>query len=113
MIKLLKDSLTIPINFNWDSPLSLFVTQKNWDQSQKYILNILRESIKPDYGNTFADSISSINFKTSKIIRFGSVTGKIKSEFSQNLILILKEMSENKSKKIYNNVKKAESFILI
>jgi len=111
VIKLLKDSLTIPIKFNWDSPLSLFVTpQKNWDQSQKYILNIFRESIKPDYGNTFADSISSINFKTSKIIRFGSVIGKIKSEFSQNLILILKEMSENKSKKIYNNVKKSGEF---
>ena len=62
------------------------------DHNQNYTLSIFSESINPVFGNTFADSISSINFKTSKIIRFGSVIGKIKSEFPLNLILILKEI---------------------
>ena len=111
VIELLKDSLLIPINLKWASPLTLVITPKqNWDQNEKYKVNIFSESINPAFGNTFADSISSINFRTSKLIRFGRIIGQLKSEFSKKLVLNLKEMGENQLEEFYSNVKKNGDF---
>ena len=40
LVELLKDSLLVPINLRWDSPLTLVLTPtENWSQNQKYILD--------------------------------------------------------------------------
>jgi len=111
VIELLKDSLLIPSNLEWASPLTLVIIPKeNWAQNQKYKVNIFSESIDPVFGNTFADSISAINFRTSKSIRFGRIIGRLKSEFSKKLILNLRDMGKNQSKEFYRNVKKNGDF---
>ena len=111
IIKLFKDSLLVPINLEWSSPLSLVVTpKKNWDQNQNYTLNIFSESINPVFGNTFADSIPSINFKTSKPMRFGRIIGRLKSKFLKNLVLNLKDMGKGQFKDFYSNVDENGNF---
>tara|TARA_B100001996_G_scaffold379801_1_gene366122 strand:+ start:809 stop:2482 length:1674 start_codon:yes stop_codon:yes gene_type:complete len=110
-VELIKDSLLIPINLVWDSPLTLAISPKNnWHQNEKYKVNIMAHSIAPFYGNTFADSVSSINFRTSKFIRFGKIIGQVRSEYSKNLILKLKNIDKNKSKDYYTSIGKDGGF---
>ena len=111
LVELLKDSLLVPINLRWDSPLTLVLTPKeNWSQNQKYLLIIHSNSLNPVYGNSFADSTSSINFSTSKPIRFGRIVGQLKSDFLENIMINIKGMGKNKSTEYFDKLETDKTF---
>ena len=66
-----RDSIAIPFEFFWESPLSINLFPKyNWEPNSYYTLRIMRDLIAPIYGRSLKDSIASIDFKTSNYTGF-------------------------------------------
>ena len=94
-ILLLRDSVLIPYDLIWDTPMSLNLFPKtNWESSSNYELKLFKEEILPIYGASLKDSVTSISFKTSDYQNFGSLIIKTKKSESSNIIAELQKMEK-------------------
>ena len=100
-VQLSADSLLIPKLFKNDSILiNTSIKQINsmqlqltpvlqWEENEKYQLNVNREGILSENGRGLMDSILTINLQTTKSIGYGTVTGKISEPSASNLAVEL------------------------
>jgi len=100
-VQLSADSLLIPKLFKNDSilintsikqinPMQLQLTPVlQWEENEKYQLNVNREGILSENGRGLMDSILTINLQTTKSIGYGTVTGKISEPSASNLAVEL------------------------
>ena len=85
---LMQDSISVPLIFNWISPLTLEITpDTNWSPKTNYQLHIHADKLNPLYGKTLIDSVTTVSFKTSKFIRFGRLLGQIESSFPGKVVV--------------------------
>ncbi len=106
-VQLSEDSLLVPKLFKNDSiPVDVIVKQINpmqfqliplvqWEENEKYRLKINRESIFTKSGKGLKDSILTINLRTTKSIRYGTVTGKISASAHLNIAVELFSMKNS------------------
>ena len=95
-IFLFKDSVSIPFDINWDTPLSLdLVPKTKWEVSSNYELKLFEESISPIYGIPLKDSVTSIQFKTSDYEKFGKLIINTIPEKSGKIVVELQNMEKS------------------
>jgi len=90
-----RDSIVIPFEFFWESPLSINLFPKNnWEPNSSYTLRIMRDLIAPIYGRSLKDSIASIDFKTSSYTGFGSLLINTNIESNEQIFAELKNVEK-------------------
>ena len=90
-----RDSIVIPFEFFWESPLSINLFPKyNWEPNSSYTLRIMRDLIAPIYGRSLKDSIASIDFKTSSYTGFGSLLINTNIESNEQIFAELKNIEK-------------------
>ena len=94
-ILLFRDSVLVPYDLIWDTPMSLNLFPKtNWESSSTYELKFFKEEILPIYGTSFKDSVTSIIFKTSDYQNFGSLIINTNPSESSSIIAELQKMEK-------------------
>ena len=92
---IVKDSIVIPFEISWESPLSINLFPKyNWEPNSYYNLRIVKDLIVPIYGRNLKDSIASIDFKTSNYTGFGSLLINTNIESNEQVFAELKNVEK-------------------
>ncbi len=92
---LIQDSISVPLIFNWISPLTLeIIPEMNWSPKTNYQLHIHADKLKPLYGKTLIDSVTTVSFKTSNFIRFGRLLGQIDSGLPGKVVVQVKYLEK-------------------
>ena len=95
-ILLFKDSVSIPFDINWNTPISLdLIPKTNWEALSNYQLKLFKESISPIYGTSLKDSVTSIQFKTSDYEKFGTLIINTIPKKSGNIVVELQKMEKS------------------
>ena len=93
-----KDSLSIPIEYQQETPLLVNIIPKNnWDPKSTYTLNIRNKGINPFFGKALKDSIVSIEFRTNDFTGFGSLMLNLPGYLPHILTAELTEMKKEHS----------------
>ena len=93
-----KDSLSIPIEYQQETPLLVNIIPKNnWDPKSNYTLNIRNKGINPFFGKALKDSIVSIEFRTNDFTGFGSLMLNLPGYLPHILTAELTEMKKEHS----------------
>ena len=93
-----KDSLSIPIEYEQETPLLVNIIPKNnWDPKSTYTLNIRNKGINPFFGKALKDSIVSIEFRTNDFTGFGSLMLNLPDYLPHILTAELTEMKKEHS----------------
>ena len=94
-ITLMQDSISVPLIFNWISPLTLEITpEANWNPKTNYKLHIYADELHPVYGKTLSDSVATMSFKTSNFIRFGHLLGQVESKLPGKVVAQVKYLEK-------------------
>ena len=93
-----KDSLSIPIEYEQETPLLVNIIPKdNWDPKSTYTLNIRNKGINPFFGRGLKDSLVSIDFRTNDFTGFGSLILNLPDYLPHILTAELIEMKKEHS----------------
>ncbi len=86
----MNDSISVNANVKQINPMQLqLIPESQWEENEKYKLEISRNSIVAEGGRGLKDSITVINLRTTKSIGYGTVTGKISESVQSNLAVEL------------------------
>jgi len=92
---LLEDSLVIPLDVKWESPLVASITPKeNWKEMTRYTLQISQDPIDPMYGRGLKDSVVTVSFKTADYQGFGRLIISCADTVSESLVAEITEMEK-------------------
>ena len=98
VFSIFKDSLSIPIEYQQETPLLVNIIPKNnWDPKSTYTLNIRNKGINPFFGKALKDSIVSIEFRTNDFTGFGSLMLNLPGYLPHILTAELTEMKKEHS----------------
>jgi len=92
---LLEDSLVIPMDVKWESPIVVSITPKeNWKEMTRYTLQISQGPIDPVYGRGLKDSVVTVSFKTGDYQGFGGLIISCADTVSESLVAEISEMEK-------------------
>ena len=92
---LLEDSLVIPLDVKWESPIVASITPKeNWKERTRYTLQISQDPIDPMYGRGLKDSVVTVSFKTADYQGFGMLIISCADTVSESLVAEITEMEK-------------------
>tara|TARA_B100000029_G_scaffold387082_1_gene383030 strand:+ start:1148 stop:2818 length:1671 start_codon:yes stop_codon:yes gene_type:complete len=98
VFSLSKDSLSIPIEYEQETPLLVNIIPKdNWSPKSTYTLKISNKGINPFFGKALKDSIVSIDFRTNDFTGFGSLILNLPDYIPHILTAELTEMKKEHS----------------
>ena len=93
----LNDSISIPSNYKWMSPLLLEISpQNNWMVNSEYKIKIDSTSISPFFPEVRADSVVVLPFKTKGHNRYGRLLGQIDSHLPVKVIAMLTKLDKKR-----------------
>jgi len=90
-----QDTLPIPFNVQWKSPLTVeLIPLENWLPKKEYSISIFRDSLLVIHGRSLADSMNTISFKTSTFQGYGQLLGSVENSERQPLIAEITSMEK-------------------